>query len=160
MKIVLLDKKCEPFKAHPQDAGFDLKARISETIYMHPNMRVTIPTGICIAVPKGYVGDIRPRSGIVKDRGLVAQYGTVDSGYTGEVKVTIINLSTKHQTIEPYERIAQLVVLPIATFELEYVDKLDETERGNNGFGSTGKFNNIANKKAFDILKKSIKKEK
>lgn len=138
MKIKLLDKNCMPYKKYQNDAGLDLRARIDGEIRFYPNMRMTIPTGVCIEIMPGLVGDIRPRSGLVKDLGLVAQYGTIDAGYTGEIGVTLINLSTQHVTIQPYERIAQLVIHPILIPEIEIVDDLEESDRGDKGFGSTG----------------------
>ena len=138
LKTVLLDDKCAPYKAHEDDAGWDLKARLKESLVIPPGGRATVPAGIRMLIPRGYVGDIRPRSGLVKHLGLMAAYGTVDSGYTGEICVTIINLSGSHQRIEPYERIAQMVILPVPFTFVARVDELEETDRGEKGFGSTG----------------------
>ncbi len=139
MKIKLLDKKCMPYKKYENDAGLDLRARIDDEVRFYPNMRMTITTGICVDIMPGLVGDIRPRSGLVKEFGLVAQYGTIDAGYTGEIAVTLINISTRPATIRPYERIAQLVIHPILIPTIQLVDNLGVTDRGKNGFGSTGK---------------------
>ena len=137
--IKLIDEKCMPYRKYSNDAGFDLKARIDKYITLFPLDRVTIPTGICLAIPNGYYGDIRPRSGISRDYGKVTVSGTIDAGYRGEVAVTVINQSSDFFNIEPYERIAQIVILPIPQVNLIQVDKLDETERGENGFGHTGR---------------------
>lgn len=139
MKVKVLDEKCIPYKKYKSDRGWDLKARIDETISIHPNGRITVPTGLCVEVPECYVGDVRPRSGLAKGKGVVAAYGTIDA-YTGEVGVTLFNLSTDHVKIEPYERVAQLVLVKISQEEIEIVEELEPTERGSNGFGSTGNF--------------------
>ena len=138
LNTVLLDDKCAPFKAHEDDAGWDLKARINEAVIIPPGGRTTIPTGIKMLIPRGHVGDIRPRSGLIKHLGLMAAYGTIDAGYTGEICVTIINLSGAHQRIDPYDRIAQMVVLPVPLTSVAIVEELEETDRGSKGFGSTG----------------------
>jgi len=139
MKIKIFDPKCRPYKKYSEDAGWDLRARIAEPIRFHSMMRKTISVGIAIEIPPGYVGDVRPRSGLAK-KGLVAMYGTIDATYRGEIKVTLINLGIEPVEIQPYERIAQLVILPILKTELEEAVELSETERGSGGFGSTGKF--------------------
>jgi len=139
MKIKLLDKNCMPYKKYYGDAGWDLKAKLDKPVELSPFTPQTIPTGIAVEIPYGYVGDIRPRSSLAR-KGVVAQYGTVDSTYRGEVKVTLINLISLPAIIEPYERIAQLVVVPVLTGELKEVNVLSKTERGSCGFGSTGRF--------------------
>ncbi len=139
MKIKLLDENCRPYKKYTSDAGWDLKARIDAEIVIHPKGIVTVPIGVCVEIPEGFVGDIRPRSGLAK-KGIVAQYGTVDAPYRGEIQVTLVNVGDASYTILPYERVAQLVVLPIFLESLEEVDSLTESDRGDSGFGSTGKF--------------------
>ncbi len=139
MRIKLVDEQCMPYKKHEYDAGWDLKARITEPAVIMPHKVLTVPVGVMTEIPNGYVGDIRPRSGLAK-RGIVAQYGTVDATYRGEIRVTLINVSEEPYEIVPYERIAQLVVLPIFLEKLELTETLSETERGAEGFGSTGKF--------------------
>lgn len=140
MKIKLFDKNCIPFKRYTGDAGWDLKARIPQKLVLYPLKPVTVPTGVAVEIPFGYVGDIRPRSGLAK-KGVTVQYGTIDATYRGEIEVTLINLSDTVIVVEPYERIAQLVVTPILDNELlEVVESLSETERGADGFGSTGRF--------------------
>lgn len=140
MKIKLLDEKCAPVKGTEGSAGWDLKVRISDSIRLHSMQRVTVPTGICVEIPPAFVGDIRPRSGLAKRHGIVATYGTIDSDYRGEICVTLINLSSEPYEIQPYERVAQLVLVRISMEGLEIVNELSSTERGQGGFGSTGRF--------------------
>ncbi|WP_427340628.1 dUTP diphosphatase [Caloranaerobacter sp. DY30410] len=138
MRIKPLDNNCIPYKKYISDAGWDLK-KSREKITLVAGETKVIPTGVCVEIPKGYSGDIRPRSSISK-RGLLIHYGTVDHGYTGEIKLTVTNLTGKIQTIEQYERIAQLVLTKISNdTEIEIIDEFEETERGKNGFGSTGR---------------------
>lgn len=134
MKIKLLDNNCMLFRKYKQDAGWDLKCRIREKIL--PGETVKIPSGICVEIPPGYVGDISPRSS-ASANGLIIQ-GKVDAGYTGEVKITVINPTNEYKIISQYERIAQLVVMRILDEELEIIKELEESERGSQGFGSTG----------------------
>ena len=137
MRIKPLDNNCIPYKKYISDAGWDLKSR--EKVTLMAGETKVIPTGVCIEIPKGYSGDIRPRSSISK-RGLLVHYGTVDHGYTGEIKITVTNLTNGLKTIEQYERIAQLVVTKLSDdTKIEIVDKLTDSERGKNGFGSTGR---------------------
>lgn len=135
MRIKLIDSKCMPTKNYVDDAGYDLKIR--KGFILEPFSTTVIPTGVCVKIPLGYSGDIRPRSSISK-RGLLVHYGTVDSGYTGEIHVTITNLTNRYRKLEQYERVAQIVVHSILLEELELVDELPVTKRGNNGYGSTG----------------------
>lgn len=139
MKIKLLDKNCIPKKAHEYDSGYDLKARVYETIF--PQCTEFIPTGVCVEIPVGYVGLLFPRSSISKTPLRMANScGVIDSGFTGEIKVPLYNTSeVEIRDIEKYDKIAQLVIVPCMNFELEPVDELDSTERGAGGFGSTGK---------------------
>jgi dUTP pyrophosphatase len=138
MKIKLLDRHCKPYRAYPTDSGLDLRARITSTLVLQALGGAVIRTGIAIELPKGYEAQIRPRSGLSK-QGVIAIFGTVDNSYRGEVKVTLINSSSKTIEIKPNERIAQLVVAPVIIPEIEYVDELSKTERGVNGHGSTGR---------------------
>lgn len=89
-------------------------------------------------MPRGYTADIRPRSGLMS-KGIMGMYGTIDPGYTGEIKGGLFNLSSQTIIIKPHDRIAQLVILATADIEFETVKELEETERGNGGFGSTGR---------------------
>lgn len=138
MKIKVLDKNCTPIKAHGVDAGFDLKARKETSIF--PQDTEFIPTGVCVEIPVGYVGLLFPRSSISKTPLRMANsVGVIDSGFTGEIKVPLYNTSdVEIRDIDKYERIAQLVIVPLADVSLEIVDELDDTERGEGGFGSTG----------------------
>lgn len=139
MKIKVLDKNCIPKKAHSIDAGFDVKARTEFVI--PPKETVMIPTGLCVEIPVGMVGLLFPRSSISKTPlRMCNSVGVIDSGFTGEIKVPLQN--THHNlmvSVNQYERIAQLVILPLADISLEIVDELDDTERGEGGFGSTGR---------------------
>lgn len=139
MKIKVLDKNCTPIKAHSIDAGFDLKARGETSIF--PQDTEFIPTGVCVEIPVGYVGLLFPRSSISKTPLRMANsVGVIDSGFTGEIKVPLYNTSdVEIRDIDKYERIAQLVIVPLADVSIEIVDELDNTERGAGGFGSTGK---------------------
>ena len=122
-------------------AGLDLYACIDVPIYIEPHETIKISTGIAMAIPFGYEGQIRPRSGIATNRGLrpANTPSTIDSDYRGEIFVPIHNDSNDIQIIEPNERIAQLLIKQYYIPRFEIVDTLDETERGEGGFGSTGK---------------------
>lgn len=138
MKIKLIDEKCKPYRAYPTDSGLDIRARITSTLVLQALGGAVIRTGIAIELPPGYEAQIRPRSGLSK-QGVIAVFGTVDNSYRGEIKVTLINTSMNRIEIEPYERIAQIVIAPIIIPEIEYMDELSETERGENGHGSSGR---------------------
>lgn len=129
-----------PFYATEDSAGMDLLAAISEAITLAPLERKLIPTGIAIALPKGFEAQIRPRSGLALKHGisLVNAPGTIDADYRGEIGVIVINLSNEPFTIEPAMRIAQMVIAPYTRANWLPVESLDETERGEGGFGSTG----------------------
>lgn len=122
-------------------AGMDVRANIEEPIILGSLERVLVPTGLKIAIPEGYEVQVRPRSGLAIKHGitLLNTPGTIDSDYRGELKVIIVNLSKDEYTINPQERIGQLVLNKVAQMELLEVDSLDETERGAGGFGHTGK---------------------
>lgn len=125
----------------PGSAGMDIRANITEPIVLGSLDRVLVPTGIKIAIPEGYEVQVRPRSGLAIKHGitLLNTPGTVDSDYRGELKVIMVNLSKDEYTINPQERIGQLVLNKVAQMVFEEVDSLDETERGAGGFGHTGK---------------------
>lgn len=139
MKIKLLDEKCYPTRGHNTDAGLDLKSRVITSVF--PQDTEFIPTGVCVQIPVGYVGLLFPRSSISKTPLRMANsVGVIDSGFTGEIKVPLYNTSdVEIKDIEQYDKIAQLVIVPCMSFELEAVDELEDTERGEGGFGSTGK---------------------
>lgn len=122
-------------------AGMDLVASNDEDIVLNSLERYLVPTGIKIELPHGYEAQIRPRSGLSIKNGisLINCVGTVDEDYRGEVKVGLVNLSNTPYTIKRGERIAQMVVAPVTKAEVQLVDTLTETQRGEGGFGSTGK---------------------
>lgn len=122
-------------------AGADIRAALTEPLVLGPGARTSVPTGLCIAIPDGFEVQVRPRSGLAARHGVTVANapGTVDSDYRGEVKVLLVNLGTEPFTIERGERIAQLVVAPVIRARFETVDTLDETARGDGGFGSTGR---------------------
>ena len=118
----------------------DVRANISEAVALGPLERVMIPTGLYMAIPLGYECQVRPRSGLAAKHGIsvLNAPGTIDADYRGEVKVILVNLSNETFVIEPGERIAQIVVVRHESVEWESVEVLDETSRGEGGFGSTG----------------------
>ena len=122
-------------------AGLDVRANIKEPIVLKSLERVLIPTGLKVAIPEGYEIQVRPRSGLAIKQGITMlnSPGTVDSDYRGELKVIAVNLSNESYTIEPNERIAQLVLNKVEQIDFIEVAELDETERGEGGFGHTGK---------------------
>lgn len=121
-------------------AGADLLAAITDTHVIHPGKRALIPTGIKIALPRGYEAQVRPRSGLALKHGITCLNapGTIDADYRGEVGVILINHGEEDFTVERGMRIAQLVVAPIVQLDWQEMDELPETERGEGGFGSTG----------------------
>jgi dUTP pyrophosphatase len=129
-----------PARATRGAAGFDLPAAVEKDVVIAPRDRALIPTGFAIAVPEGYEAQVRPRSGLALEHGIVLPNapGTIDSDYRGEVKVIVCNTGEKAFTIRRGDRIAQLVIAPVAHAEWEEVASLDETERGSGGFGSSG----------------------
>jgi dUTP pyrophosphatase len=131
-----------PRYATAGSAGLDLTAGIDRPVVIEPGKRTRIPTGLIIEVPPGYEGQVRPRSGLAYKAGvsLTNCVGTIDSDYRGELQVLLINHGSEPYTIEPGERIAQLMVVPVPRVEVVQVDELsDSEERGEGGFGSTGR---------------------
>ena len=122
-------------------AGADLRAVLDAPVTIKPNESVLIHTGIAVAIPVGYVGLVYARSGIACKRGLAPsnKVGVIDADYRGEIMVSLHNHGTTEQTIDPDERIAQMVITPFIRCEYEETDSLDDTERGAGGFGSTGR---------------------
>lgn len=120
-------------------AGCDLRAVLEHPKKLLPLERAFIPTGIYISLPEEYEAQVRGRSGLNRKHGLVVPVGTVDSDYRGEIGVVIYNLSREEYTIRPGDSIAQLVIAPVARFKFEEVEYLDSTERGEGGFGHTGR---------------------
>ncbi len=119
----------------------DLHAAIPEPIVIAPGARAKLPTGLAFAIPQHFEGQVRPRSGLAATHGITVLNtpGTIDSDYRGEVQVVLVNLGDAPVTIAPLERIAQLVIAPVARAELALVPSLDETSRGEGGYGSTGR---------------------
>jgi dUTP pyrophosphatase len=136
---VLISSGEVPAYAHPGDAGADLRA--AEAHVLAPGARATVGTGVSIALPDGYVGFVVPRSGLAARHGLtiVNSPGTVDAGYRGEIRITLLNTDTEHPfAIEPGDRIAQLIVMPVSRAVFVPVERLPGSHRGESGFGSTG----------------------
>ncbi len=129
-----------PAYATAQSAGMDLRANIDTPIVLHPMERKLIGTGLYIALPEGYEAQVRPRSGLALKHGLTVlnSPGTIDADYRGEIKVLLVNLSTEDFTVNDGERIAQMVVARHEKAEFIEVEALDETERGDGGYGHTG----------------------
>lgn len=125
-----------PSRASYGAAGFDLMAADGVTVY--PGQRAMIATGFAWAIPDGYVGMIRPRSGLAVKHGIDVLAGVIDSDYRGEVKVVLINHGERAVEFQQGDRIAQMVIQPVIMSEIEEVSDLGETERGAGGFGSTG----------------------
>ena len=129
-----------PTYATPQSAGMDLRANLDAPITLHPMERRLIPTGLHIALPEGYEAQVRPRSGLALKHGLTVLNtpGTIDADYRGEIGVILINLSQEDFVVEDGERIAQMIIARHEQGELISVEVLDETERGEGGFGHSG----------------------
>ena len=142
MKIKIINKSEHPLPKYQtkQSAGMDLYANISEPITLNSLERKIIPTGLFIALPKGYEAQIRPRSGLAAKHGITClnSPGTIDADYRGEIGVILANLSSESFTINNGERIAQMVIAKHEVADWEEVEILDETERGAGGFGSSG----------------------
>ena len=142
IKIKIVNKGNQPLPeyATPQSAGVDLRANIDEPVELKPLSRAIIPTGLHIALPEGYEAQIRPRSGLAIKKGITCLNtpGTIDADYRGEVGVILINLSAETFIVNPGERIAQMIINKFEQAEFELVEELDETERGEGGFGHTG----------------------
>lgn len=141
---IAVRNRCEdlalPARASEHAAGFDLRAAVDEPLRLAPGERAVIPTGISVAIPPGYEGQVRPRSGLAARHGiaLVNAPGTIDADYRGEIQVIAINLGSEDFAVSRGDRIAQLVIAPVLAVELDLVDDLDGTARGAGGFGSTG----------------------
>lgn len=143
MKVKIINKSQWPLPSYAtsQSAGMDLKANINEPIVLAPLERVIVPTGIYIALPEGMEAQVRPRSGLAAKFGITVlnSPGTIDADYRGEVGVILVNLSKKEFIINPGERIAQMVIAKYESVAWDEVSTLEQTERGEGGFGSTGK---------------------
>ena len=121
-------------------SGMDLAANINANIEISPGKTAIVPTGLALSIPKGFEVQIRPRSGLAANQkiSVLNTPGTIDADYRGEIKVILINLGQESFKVEKGLRIAQMVVCPVVQAQLEEVDDLNETERGEGGFGSTG----------------------
>lgn len=137
LKVILDEGAKMPTKAHETDAGFDIYA--PKRIVLHSRDSATIDTGVHIEIPKGYVGFLKSKSGLNVKCGITGE-GVIDAGYTGSIVAKLYNNSYETIYIEKDQKIIQIVFLPIPDVELEQVDRFAETERGANGFGSSGKF--------------------
>ena len=140
VKIINKGKQQLPAYATKQSAGMDLRANIEEAFELKPLERRLVPTGLYMALPEGYEAQVRPRSGLALKYGITVLNtpGTIDADYRGEVGVVLVNLSNEPFSIEPGERIAQMVIAKYEQVELEEVEILDETERGAGGYGHSG----------------------
>lgn len=141
IKVINKSKYLLPRYETDFSAGMDLRANLEKSITLNPFERKLIPTGLYISLPKGLEAQIRPRSGLALKYGIsvLNTPGTIDADYRGEVGVILINLSNDKIIINPGERVAQMVISKFETIEWNEVEILDETERGEGGFGSTGK---------------------
>jgi dUTP pyrophosphatase len=142
MKIKVVNKGHQPLPqyATAQSAGMDLRANLEEAVTLQPLERRLIPTGLHIALPVGYEAQVRPRSGLALKKGITVLNtpGTIDADYRGEIGVVLINLSQEPFVVNDGERIAQMVIARHEQGELIPVEVLDETERGEGGYGHTG----------------------
>ncbi len=124
----------------PSSAGMDIRAAVDEPVVIKPGDRFLIPTGLQMAIPAGFEAQIRPRSGLAIKQGITMlnSPGTIDADYRGEVKVIAINHGSEDFVVNFGDRIAQMVIAPVTQFPVVEVQELDETQRGEGGFGSTG----------------------
>ena len=140
VKVINKSRHPLPAYATAQSAGMDLRANIDAPIALHPMERTLVGTGLFMALPAGFEAQVRPRSGLALKHGLTVLNtpGTIDADYRGEIKVLLINLSADDFVINDGERIAQMVVARHETADFIEVEALDETERGDGGYGHTG----------------------
>ncbi len=142
MKLKIVNTSDNPLPEYETtgSAGVDLRAQLQEPVMLKPLQRALIPTGLYIELPDGYEAQVRPRSGLALKKGVTVlnSPGTIDSDYRGEIKVIMINLSNETTVINTGERIAQLIVSKYEKVQFKEVDELNETERGEGGFGHTG----------------------
>lgn len=136
MKVKLDPGAYMPERAHPSDAGLDLRSPVNEFVPSFGS--AIIDTGVHVEIPEGYVGMLKSKSGLNVKHGLTSE-GVIDSGYTGSIVVKLYNHSSKEYLVQKGDKISQLVIMPIFTPQFEIVSRLEETDRGDNGFGSTGK---------------------
>lgn len=141
VRIVNRSRNALPLYQTPLSAGMDVRADLEQSVTLAPLGRAMIPTGLYVELPEGYEMQVRPRSGLAAKHGITVlnSPGTIDADYRGEIRIILVNLSREAFTIEPGERIAQLVVARHEQVEWEPVEELGTTERGTGGFGSTGR---------------------
>jgi dUTP pyrophosphatase len=143
LTIRIINKSNNPLPAYATEgsSGMDLRASIDEEVILQPLERKLIPTGLFIELPVGYEAQVRPRSGLAIKNGITClnSPGTIDADYRGEIKVILINLSNENQSINTGDRIAQMVIQKVEQVHFEAVEILNETERGEGGFGHSGK---------------------
>lgn len=143
MEVKIVNKS--PFKlpeyATIHSAGMDMRANLTESMVIQPLQRVMVPTGVHIQLPDGFEAQIRPRSGLAAKHGIgiVNSPGTIDADYRGEIKIILVNLSNEPFTLNPGERVAQMVIARYEKAVWKECDSLEESERGEGGFGSTGR---------------------
>ena len=142
VRVKIINKSCNelPAYATPGSAGMDIRANLIAPVTLQPLERQLVPTGLFIELPEGYEAQVRPRSGLAIKQGITClnSPGTVDADYRGELKVILINLSDTPQTIQHGDRIAQIIITKTERAELILVEELNETTRGEGGFGHTG----------------------
>ena len=143
MEIKIVNKSNNELPAYSTElsAGMDLRASLTEPVILKPLERKLIPTGLFVEIPAGFEAQIRPRSGLALKKGITVlnSPGTIDADYRGEVGIILINLSNEDFVIENGERICQMIVASHETVQWNLVEKLEETDRGEGGFGHTGK---------------------
>lgn len=142
MKLKIVNTSDNPLPTYETEgsAGVDLRAQLQEPVMLKPLQRALIPTGLFIELPDGYEAQVRPRSGLALKKGVTVlnSPGTIDSDYRGEIKIILINLSNETTIINTGERIAQLIISKYEKVSFKEVDELNETKRGEGGFGHTG----------------------
>jgi dUTP pyrophosphatase len=141
VRIINKSENSLPDYATSGSSGVDIRAHLEHPITIKPSERILAPTGLFVEIPVGYEIQIRPRSGLAIKQGITCLNtpGTIDADYRGEIKVILINLSTEEQTIQPGDRIAQMVLQKVERIEWQETETLEDTVRGAGGFGSTGK---------------------
>jgi len=135
MQIKLYPGAYMPVRAYADDAGLDLRSPYDVIVYPHD--RVVIDTGVHVAIPRGHVGFLKSKSGLMANAGLTSD-GTIDCGFNGSIRVVLFNHTECDYLVHRGDKISQLVIQPVVIPELEVVDELPETDRGSSGFGSTG----------------------
>lgn len=136
MKVRMMDGAYEPVRGHSDDAGLDLRTPVD--VVIPAGGSATIDTKVCVGIPKGYYGKLESKSGLNVKHDVVCLGGVIDSGYTGSVVVKLYNLGKSDYNFKAGDKVVQMIVNPCMISEIEYVSDLEDTERGDNGFGSTG----------------------